>query len=310
MPKLWSNEDLCELLRDKAKYVQFVDYLEDSEKGFNGDLFRISPAEYETIPQEALDVIILLLQGVELSSGQMSLFKLYDFSILPVEFISNVYEKFIGKENQDREGAYYTPTFLVDYIVQQTIGEHFSHTHSSDCKVLDPACGSGIFLVESLRRIIDKYIIEHHVTAAERNTDEFRTVLKQLVRDNIFGIDKDESAVQVAIFSIYLTLLDYQRPADIGNFKFPNLLGTNLICSDAFDTGNAQVNRLRGADVQFDYIIGNPPWMRGRIQRDEEGNIITPTYVHYLNETNQMQFVGNKELAQAFVDRTRRWHLC
>ena len=42
---------------------------------------------------------------------------MYDFSILPIEFISNMYEKFIGKENQENEGAYYTPTFLVDYIV-------------------------------------------------------------------------------------------------------------------------------------------------------------------------------------------------
>ena len=304
IPKLWSNEDLCDLLHNKAQYIQFVKYLEDSEKGFNGDLFRISPEEYDTIPQQALDVVIQLLQGVELRTGQMSLFKLYDFSILPVEFISNVYEKFIGKENQDREGAYYTPTFLVDYIIQQTIGEHFNNTHSYECKVLDPACGSGIFLVESLRRIIDKYILENNVSEAERNTETFRRVLKQLVWDNIYGIDKDESAVQVAIFSIYLTLLDYQNPADIGNFKFPNLLGTNLICSDAFDVDNSQLNRLLSLGIQFDYIIGNPPWMRGRINRDAEGNIIKPTYIHYLNTTNQMQFVGNKELAQAFVWRS------
>ena len=304
IPKLWSNEDLCDLLRNKAQYIQFVKYLEDSEKGFNGDLFRITPTEYDTIPQQALDVIIQLLQGVELRTGQMSLFKLYDFSILPVEFISNVYEKFIGKENQDKEGAYYTPTFLVDYIIQQTIGEHFNHTHDYDCKVLDPACGSGIFLVESLRRIIDKYILENNISETERNSESFRIVLKQLVRDNIYGIDSDESAVQVAIFSIYLTLLDYQNPADIGNFKFPNLLGTNLICSDAFDTENAQLNRLSEAGIQFDYIIGNPPWMRGRINRDAEGNIITPAYIRYLNETNQMRFVGNKELAQAFMWRS------
>ena len=304
VPKFWSNDDLCDLLHNKAQYIQFVKYLEDSEKGFNGDLFRISSDEYDTIPQQALDIIILLLQGVELRMGQLSLFNLYDFSILPVEFISNVYEKFIGKENQDKEGAYYTPTFLVDYIIQQTIGEHFSHTHDYDCKVLDPACGSGIFLVESLRRIIDKFITENTISEVQRNTDTFRTQLKQLVLDNIYGIDKDESAVQVAIFSIYLTLLDYQNPADIGNFKFPNLLGTNLICSDAFDADNVQLRRLLEREIQFDYIIGNPPWMRGRIARDADGQVITPTYIQYLYETGQLSIVGNKELAQAFVLRS------
>lgn len=186
-PKLWTNEDLCELLQEKEQYIQFVKYLEDSEKGFNGDLFRITSDDYETISQEALNVIILLLQGVEIKTGQLSLFKLYDFSILPVEFISNVYEKFIGKDNQNEEGAYYTPTFLVDYIIQQTIGKHFESTHSYDCKVLDPACGSGIFLVESLRRIIDKYIKENNVREEERDSDDFREVLKNLVWNNIYG---------------------------------------------------------------------------------------------------------------------------
>lgn len=303
-PKLWTNEDLCELLQEKEQYIQFVKYLEDSEKGFNGDLFRITSDDYETISQEALNVIILLLQGVEIKTGQLSLFKLYDFSILPVEFISNVYEKFIGKDNQNEEGAYYTPTFLVDYIIQQTIGKHFESTHSYDCKVLDPACGSGIFLVESLRRIIDKYIKENNVREEERDSDDFREVLKNLVWNNIYGIDKDESAVQVAIFSIYLTLLDYQSPADIGKFKFPNLLGTNLICSDTFDTSNASLNGLLEQNIQFDYIIGNPPWMRGRIQKDHKGQVIEPQYMQYLRATQQVDFVGNKELAQAFVLRS------
>ncbi|MBR5469203.1 MAG: N-6 DNA methylase [Paludibacteraceae bacterium] len=304
IPKLWTNEDLCELLLRKEQYIQFVKYLEDSEKGFNGDLFRITSDDYETISQEALNIIILLLQGVEIKTGQLSLFKLYDFSILPVEFISNVYEKFIGKENQNEEGAYYTPTFLVDYIIQQTIGKHFDSTHSYDCKVLDPACGSGIFLVESLRRIIDKYIKENNVRDEDRNSDGFRKKLKNLVRHNIYGIDKDESAVQVAIFSIYLTLLDYQSPADIGNFKFPNLLGTNLICSDTFDTSNASLNRLLEQHIQFDYIIGNPPWMRGRIQKDHMGKSIVPQYMRYLRSTQQLNFVGNKEIAQAFALRS------
>lgn len=74
-------------------------------------MFRISESDFCTIGQDALDILIRLLQSEEISTGQQSLFDMYDFSILPIEFISNMYEKFIGKENQEDEGAYYTPTF-------------------------------------------------------------------------------------------------------------------------------------------------------------------------------------------------------
>ncbi|MBE6321889.1 MAG: hypothetical protein E7073_02550 [Bacteroidales bacterium] len=304
VPKKWSNDELCELLKDKQRFASFVCYLEDSKKGFNGDMFRLDSDEFETISCDALNVIIDLLSNVEIKTGQLSLFDLYDFSILPVEFISNVYEKFIGKENQDKEGAYYTPTFLVDYIVQQTIGKRFEQSNDYNCKVLDPACGSGIFLVESLRRIIDKYIETNDISDEERNSEEFRTALRELASNNIYGIDKDESAIQVAIFSIDLTLLDYQKPADIEKFKFPKLFGKNLIHSDAFDTSNELLRYFSDNAIQFDYIIGNPPWMRGRIVRNESGEIVVPQYIRYLKDKRLSTVVGNKELAQAFVLRS------
>lgn len=304
LSKTWTNSELCELLKSKQRFGKFIEYLEDPEKGFNGDMFRLSHDEFETISTEALNVIIDLLSSVEIKTGQKSLFDLYDFSILPVEFISNVYEKFIGKENQNKEGAYYTPTFLVDYVVQQTIGKRFEQSNDYNCKVLDPACGSGIFLVESLRRIIDKYIEVEHIGDEGKKSEEFRKALKELTLSNIYGIDKDESAIQVAIFSIYLTLLNYQEPADIEDFKFPKLLGRNFIHSDAFDINNQRIKEFSEKEIRFDYIIGNPPWMRGRIIRDNNGKVLIPEYVRYLNFTGQTKVVGNKELAQAFVLRS------
>ena len=88
-----------------------------------------------------------------------------------------------------------------------------------------------------------------------------------MVCNNIFGIDKDYDAIQVAIFSIYLTLLDYQKPADIEKFKFPDLYGTNLIHSDAFDLENENLKELEERKLHFDYVIGNPPWKRGGIKK-------------------------------------------
>ena len=293
--ELWNNEDLCNCLSNRNDFVAFIRHIENKDSGFNGDLFRISESEFSTIDQDALDILIRLLRSEEISTGQQSLFDMYDFSILPIEFISNMYEKFIGKENQENEGAYYTPTFLVDYIVSETIGKKLKESNDYNCKVLDPACGSGIFLVESLRKIIEKYIEINEIK--DTNTDDFRQALKSITLDNIFGIDKDPSAIQVAIFSIYLTLLDYQKPADIGKFKFPNLIGTNFICSDTFDLNNKDLKALEDKKLNFNYIIGNPPWKRGGIKKNS-------CCEKYLKQKGYLEKVGNKELAQAFVFRT------
>ena len=297
--ELWSNDDLCNCLSNRNEFIAFIRHIENKDTGFNGDMFRISESEFDTIGQDALNVLIRLLRSDEISTGQQSLFNIYDFSILPIEFISNIYEKFIGKENQETEGAYYTPTFLVDYIVSETIGKKLKESNDYNCKVLDPACGSGIFLVESLRKIIEKYIAINEIT--DTNTDDFRQTLKSIAQENIFGIDKDPSAIQVAIFSVYLTLLDYQKPADIGSFKFPNLLGINLICSDTFDLDNKDLKALEDRKLYFDYIIGNPPW------KGSGGDEVARKYIkERKKEERDKKYciqVNNNELAEYFVFR-------
>ena len=294
-----TNEDLISLLQDKQRLSDLFETLQDKKKGFNGDLFKISREELSTVPDAAFQVLVRLLSSDDLDTNSRSLFDVYDFSILPVEFISNVYERFIGRDNQETEGAYYTPYFLVDYMVENTVGKHLAKTAESSCKVFDPACGSGIFLVETLRRIIDHY--KTHATADKQQGRAFQDMLCKLATDNIFGIDSDESAVHVAAFSIYLTLLDYQQPADISNFRFPNLLGTNLICQDAFDEAPFM-------GIKFDYILGNPPWNRGRIELDENGNEKEMAYEKYIKkqarEEGEDRIIGNNEIAQAFVVRT------
>ncbi len=296
--RVLTGQDIIELLQNRERLSKLFDALQDSQSGFNGDLFKITRSELDAVPDEALDVLVRLLRCDDLENGQMSLFDVYDFSILPIEFISNVYERFIGKDNQEKKGAYYTPLFLVDYIVEKTVAEHLRNVSESSCKILDPACGSGIFLVESLRRIIDHYVA--HASKEDLVGEKYQNKLKELARENIFGIDSDESAVQVAAFSIYLTLLDYQKPADISTFRFPNMLEKNLICRDTFLESPFE-------EIEFDYIIGNPPWKRGLKETDETGKEIKQEYQKYIKvrERNEgRQIVNNQEIAQAFVVRT------
>jgi type II restriction/modification system DNA methylase subunit YeeA len=106
---------------------------------------------------------------------------------------------------KEEDSAYYTPLFLVDYILTETVEAYLTSNQGTyNCRVLDPACGSGIFLVETLRKIIEKFIFLN--PNIKEDSEEFKNALKQLAVDNIFGIDKNLSAIQVAIFSLQLTL--------------------------------------------------------------------------------------------------------
>lgn len=297
--RTWTNKEFCQLLDNPRQVQKFFEYLEDKERGFNGDLFPLSANEYVQVKKSDYQVLKRLLLGDDIAINQPSLFELYDFSIIPIEFISNVYELFIGQHNQKKEGAYYTPLFLVDYILKETV-EKKLHKHGLDysCKVLDPACGSGIFLVETLRKIIEKFIA---YTDIEIKSDEFKIAIKRLARENIYGIDKDLSAVQVAIFSIYLTMLDYLEPPEIETFKFPVLFNANFFVADFFDENVEFNTQLK--EIEFDYILGNPPWKGNGME--ETGNL------YLKNRKNRERglkkkfkiAINNNEIAEGFVLR-------
>lgn len=294
----WTKNGFNELLKDKNLTINFFKYLAGK---FNGDdIFSLSDIEYNSIPDNALNVLIGLLRGDELKSGQPSLFDLYDFSVIPTEFISNIYESFIGTENQADSGAYYTPLFLVDYILNETIEKHFESNDSIvDCKILDPACGSGVFLVESLRKLIERYMFLNPKSKLSPN--EFKEVIKEITKRNIWGIDKDEKAVQVAVFSIYLTLLDYQLPADIETFTFPKLIGTNFFTADFFDT-EASYNEIIKKE-KLDFIVGNPPWKGDKVN-EVKGYIGARCKQEKKQNKNYKAHVNNGEIAEAFLIRT------
>jgi len=283
-----SNKGLLEILKNRQKTYQLFNYL---KKKFNGNLFPIDEEKERTVTEDHLDVLVRLLKGVELKSGQMNLFDFYDFSIIPIEFISNIYEFFLGSENQRKKGAYYTPPFLVDYILKETVDIYFEkNPNEYRCKVLDPACGSGIFLVETLRRVIHWYQVLN--PEYEKDKEKYKEDLKELLCSNIFGIDKDENAIKVAVFSLYITLLDYQEPKDIETFKFP-LLDNNFFNTDFFDTVNDFDTKLRNKN--FDFIVGNPPW--GNPSGDGEND----KYIDYCKKKEVK--IGRKEISQAFLVR-------
>lgn len=274
------NDSFLTLIKNKTMLYNFFNYLKQK---FNGDLFPISEEEVNQVTEIHLNYLHALFSGDEISESviQKSLFNIYNFKIIPVELISEVYERFMGNEKQKNQSAYYTPSFLVDYILEKTVKQHLINNNS--CKVFDPSCGSGIFLVESLRYIIEKFI----ETNGEINAEQ----LKELLTKNIYGVDIDESAINLTAFSLCLTLLDYVNPKDIATFKFPSLKENNLFVCDFFDV----TNNFNYKISEVDFIIGNPPW--GSDKQKEN------LHIQYI-KINKLP-ISDKQIAQSFILRAK-----
>jgi hypothetical protein len=274
-----SRESLLSLLNDRDNLYGLFVHLKDK---FNGNLFEINDEKPDSFTKQALELIKgFLSASVDLKSKQMSLFDLYDFNIIPVELISNIYEIMLGKELRDKDSAFYTPKYLADYIINMTIDEHIEKYKT--CRILDPSCGSGVFLVDSYRRIIEKEL------NGELYTEDDAFLCKTLT-DNIYGIDLNTDAVDVAIFSLYLAVLDYKNPKTLTQFHLPPLKGKNILVCDFFDED--KLTSLQ--DISFDFIIGNPPW-KGKSGKQ----------IDYCVKHGYKQYLQKNDLCRSFILRSK-----
>ena len=274
-----SREALLALLEDNSDLYAFFAHLKDK---FNGNLFEADDEKSDCLTMSALEEIRdFLSANTSTSSGQLSLFDLYDFNIIPVELISNIYEVLLGKDARAKDNAFYTPKYLADYILDMTILGHIEE--KSTCKILDPSCGSGVFLVGSYRRMIEKNLDGKLYT----NDNEF---LCRTLTDNIYGIDLNGDAVDVAIFSLYLAVLDYKNPKTLKQFSLPNLKESNLLVCDFFDEDKLATLQK----ISFDFIIGNPPW------GSKPGK-----HVEYCKKHGYSQYLQNNDTCRSFVLRSK-----
>lgn len=276
-----SKNELLKCLRSKDSIYTLFSYLKSK---FNGNLFDLGDeVECPQLTQDVFNLLADFLSGtISMGDNQLSLFAMYDFNIIPVELISNIYEILLGREARAKDNAFYTPNYLVDYILDKTtLG--FLKKHS-EYTILDPACGSGVFLVDSYRRIV-----EENLNGKMYCEDD--DLLKSLLINNIYGIDINEEAIEVTIFSLYLTVLDYKDPKSLLTFTLPNLKGDNLFVSDFFD--DEKLEDLK--DLTFDFIIGNPPW----------GNVKSGLHLKYCKENGYKDKQQNNEICKSFVFRAK-----
>jgi hypothetical protein len=204
---------------------------------FNGDLFP-PPPQQESLgkrwtPQQ-LEIAQCVLARTDLTSFQRSFnFWRYDFSVIPIELISSIYEKFIHAADPDKAkkaGTHYTPTNLVDFVLSQVFDDElFESRLPVDAKVVDLASGSGVFLVEAFRRLVAR-----RLAAGEKHT---RDLVRDTLYNQIYGIDIEETAIEIAAFSLCLTAFELDPvPNSRHQLRFKQQLkGRNLFADNAFD---------------------------------------------------------------------------
>jgi hypothetical protein len=238
-----NNDDIESLFLEKGSCIRLFDHL---SRHFNGGIFELTDNEKEELYQADLSPIAVFLKGDEDPTGQMLFWPLYSFEDLPVELISNIYEEFLAKKD-DSNGVVYTPPMLVDFLIDQCLP---LDAKKLSWKILDPACGSGIFLVGAFKRLILCWRM-----ANDWKQPTYRD-LQAILKNSIFGIDKASEAILVTAFSLCIALCDELEPLIIWNeLKFDNLQNSNLQDRDFFEiVESGEFNN------HFDLVIGNPPF--------------------------------------------------
>lgn len=231
-----------------------IDHLIDClREDFNGDFLGSDRHD----PWTALDatgfgLLDRFLRRTDMEIGQGDFWN-YDFSFIPVELLSGLYESFLSDEQKAKEGAYYTPRHLAMMAVDQAFAESRDPLTET---IFDGACGSGILLTTAYRRLISL------VESRQKRQLSFKERRDLLVKQ-IFGADINFMACRVTAFSLYLSLLEGLDPADImeaqdkENVKLPSLDGTNLFHGDRAQFFSDQHSLVH---KRFSLLISNPPW--------------------------------------------------
>ena len=315
-------------------YKNIVDIFKKSDGKYNSGIFDFSKDKITQNIEVDNKVIKEIINDLYYPKSP------YEFSVISVEIIGNAYEQFLGKtitignnskakielkpEVRKAGGVYYTPEYIVDYIVENTVGEKIkgkTPKEIANIKIVDPACGSGSFLIGAYKYLLN-YHREYYSKQGKKKflgskedaiTEDGELALwvkKQILINNIFGVDIDSNAVEVTKLSLLLKCMENETPASIMNNQslfneraLPSLdenikCGNSLIGNDFYSGGdslNIDIEtqyKINCFDWEsefssifksggFDIVIGNPPYVKEYTDREIFENIKKSKLVKY-----------------------------
>ncbi len=313
------------LMTGENVYGRLVELFLEADDVYNSGLFHFREEKGRATARDELTLTLHVDDAVLRKILRELAESPYEFGVVPVEILGQVYEQFLGKtiwldgrgvhidykaEVRKAKGVYYTPQYIVEYIVKNTVGELLkgckTPTEAAKLKVLDPACGSGSFLLGAYQHLINWHLewyvndgpAKHEgrlVATAGPGPASWRLTAaakKDILLNNIYGVDIDPQAVEVTKLSLLLKALEGESRESVGaQTKFlrerilPDLgdnikCGNSLIGSDYFEGGQTLMSvppdeeerrRVNPFDWEvefeeimkaggFDAVIGNPPW--------------------------------------------------
>lgn len=308
---------LHDLLEKPDIYKNFTKICKEADQKYNSGLFHFNPYDKEDFTTDTYTLDLVLDDKVfkEIFKNLYYPNSPYEFSLISTEILGKIYEQFLGKiirltpshqakvedkpEVKKAGGVYYTPQYIVDYIVENTVGEKIkgmTPNQVSKIKIIDPACGSGSFLIRAYQYLLD-YHLDYYSQLEKPPKDTVYvgkdgvtrlTVRekKRILKNNIYGVDLDTLAVEVTKLSLLLKVLEDQNKdlleAQQKLFHervLPNLSsniknGNSLIKSNILeqqDLTMGEIKEIKPFDWEnefqevfeqggFDCVIGNPPY--------------------------------------------------
>ena len=297
-------------------YNDLVAKFRELDKIYNSNLFAPHPLENWQEYDGATGQVINTLHG---EAGYYE----YNFEAIPADILGSVYENYLGYKlsqsvkglefsNDARKrkdhGIYYTPAYIVDYIVTSALKPILDKCETIEdvrkIKVLDPACGSGSFLIRAMEMIFDWY--KRH----NPNADEFTKI--DILLNNIYGVDLDEQAVEIARLNLLINALDSRMmlPDLSGNIKNGNSLihgsdeklkkyfGSMYLDKKPFNWAEEFPTVFNRENAGFDVIVGNPPYLSFSGRHKTEISNEDKTYLEDTYETMK----GWPALHSAFIE--------
>jgi hypothetical protein len=259
---------------------------------FNNKLFETPTIKDADLLDGALTEIAHTIKGTR--GGQLCLFD-FQFDIIPIEFISHIYQIFLD-DKKARNGIFYTPEGLANLLLDNVIKQ--------EGKILDPSCGSGIFLVLAFRKM---YVSPANMT---ETYDKIQHRL-DFIKRNIFGIELENTAARLAVFSLYLEVLNDITASELNKLitEIIQAEDSKVLFSIDFSENIQEANALTEGDEapfvseKFSYIIGNPPWFSiGKNARDKNDTI---NYSYWNNYRDF--FTLERQISQCFLHRIKYW---
>jgi predicted type IV restriction endonuclease len=286
-------------------YRRLAELFQRADERYNSGLFYFDGERNRSEPPDEMTLGLVIddkplrdiLQGLYYPESP------YEFSVLPAEILGQVYEQFLGKvirltkggqarveekpEVRKAGGVYYTPAYIVDYIVKNTVGkllEGRSPRHAAKLRVLDPACGSGSFLIGAYQYLLDWHRDCYVAHDPERHARGRKAVLyrgpggqwrltaaerKRILLANIYGVDIDPQAVEVSKLSLLLKVLEGESGETVSNQlrlyrerALPDL-GANIKCGNSLIGPDFYNGRQRNLfDEEERYRINDFDWSR------------------------------------------------